>query len=109
MAKKAHIFHEAGDDLASWIDTTATDLADGFYDGTKAPFSADVPEREKLDYYEDRLFLPDGTPNQEGRSAEMARIGVEGYARVMQALSKRRQPQMTSVPLPQSQEVPGGY
>jgi len=76
---------EVANDLALWIDDTSTKVALAFAPG-RAPFSADLTEAQKLDYYTRALFNPDGTPNQQGRAREVARLGVEHFAQVYQAV-----------------------
>lgn len=111
MPKNDHLFHRVSAELGDWVDQMATTMATGMYDGDRAPFAADEPDDKLLDYYEARLFNPDGTPNEPNRQAEIQRVGPEGYARVLLALGKRRgQPfQSTMSPPAQPvQEVPYG-
>lgn len=74
---------EVANDLAYWIDDVSTKVALAFAPG-RAPFSADLTEDQKLDYYTRALFNPDGTPNTAGRNREVARLGVERFAQVYQ-------------------------
>ena len=76
---------DIANDLALWIDDTATKVALAFAPG-RAPFSAQVTEEQKLEFYTAQLFNPDGSPNQQGRSKEIARLGPEGFANVYQAV-----------------------
>lgn len=94
---------EIASDLALWIDQTSTQIALAFAP-TRAPFSADVTEEQKLEYYRTRLFNPDGTPNAQGRQAELQRLGVEGFGLVYKAIIKRW-PELR-IPTPEPITVP---
>lgn len=75
-------------DLAVWIDQTATRIAAAMAPQGVAPFSAQISESEKLEYYRSALFNPDGTPNLQGRNQEMQRLGPEGFTQVYKAVLK---------------------
>lgn len=94
---------EVANDLALWIDQTANDIALAFAP-TRAPFAAQTTEQQKLDYYRSRLFNPDGSPNVEGRNAELQRLGVEGFGLVYKAII-RHWPEL-KIPTPAPIEVP---
>jgi hypothetical protein len=98
VAKKEHLFHQVASELSDWLGETSKELAFGLHDGDRPPFAADVGDNERLDYYENKLFNPDGTPNEQGRQAEIARIGPAGYAQVLLALTKRRGQPFPSIP-----------
>lgn len=111
MPKTEHLFHRVSGELGDWVDTMSDAMAEGMHDGTRPPFGADEPEDKLLDYYEARLFNPDGTPNEPNRQAEIARVGPDGYARVLLALQKRRAKAFPGAPDPVQvpQEVESGY
>jgi hypothetical protein len=94
---------EIANDLAIWIDQTATEIALAFAP-TRAPFSANVTEEQKLQYYRSQLFNPDGTPNAAGRTAQLQRLGVEGFGIVYKAVIKRW-PELR-IPSPEPISVP---
>lgn len=73
-------------DLANWIDQTSTQIAAAMAPQGVAPFAADLDETQKLEYYRSMLFNPDGTPNLQGRSAEINRLGPQGFASVYKAV-----------------------
>ena len=75
-------------DLALWIDQTSTRIAAALAPQGIAPFSADIDETQKLEYYRAQLFNPDGTPNLQGRAAQMQRLGPEGFTLVYKAVLK---------------------
>jgi hypothetical protein len=79
---------EIANDLALWIDQTSTEIALAFAP-TRAPFSANVTEEQKLEFYRTRLFNPDGTPNEAGRQAELQRLGTTGFTQVYKAVIHR--------------------
>lgn len=83
-----NMLDDVANDLALWIDKTATEVALAFAPA-RAPFSAKITEDQKLEFYKSRLFNPDGTPNQAGRQAEVARLGPEGFGQVYMAVVAR--------------------
>ena len=75
-------------DLAAWIDQTSTRIAAAMAPQGVAPFAADLDETQKLEYYRDQLFNPDGTPNLQGRQAQIQRLGPEGFTQVYKEVLK---------------------
>jgi hypothetical protein len=90
------LLEDVANDLALWIDETASKVALAFAPA-RAPFSAQVTEAQKLEYYTRRLFNADGTPNQQGRAQEVARLGAEGFSQVYQAVV-RAHPELRPAP-----------
>jgi hypothetical protein len=82
------MLEDVANDLAIWIDQTANQIALAFA-ATRAPFAAQTTEEQKLEYYRQKLFNPDGSPNAQGRQAELQRLGVEGFGLVYKAIIKR--------------------
>lgn len=91
-------------DLAMWIDNTADEVARAFAPA-RAPFSAQITEEQKLGFYKDRIFNPDGSPNQAGRQAEIQRLGAEGFGHVYQQVLARypelRPPPQAEIEVPE--------
>src|ERR1700754_190991 len=85
MPGRQNFLDDVSNDLALWIDQTATEVALAFAPA-RAPFSANVTEQQKLEFYRARLFNPDGSPNSQGRSEEIGRLGAEGFGRVYKAV-----------------------
>jgi hypothetical protein len=77
---------EVAIDLASWIDNTAEEIALAMAPRGQQPFAAQMSDKQKLDYYTSRLFNPDGSPNMQGRTQELQRLGPEGFANVYKAV-----------------------
>lgn|SRR5215467_687461 len=75
-------------DLAAWLDQTSTQIAAAMAPQGVAPFAAPLSETDKLEYYRNQLFNPDGTPNLQGRAAQMARMGPEQFTQVFKAVLK---------------------
>jgi hypothetical protein len=103
MSPQQTMMDEVANDLALWIDETATNIALAFAP-TRAPFAAKTTEQQKLEYYRSRLFNPDGSPNEQGRSEELRRLGVEGFGLVYKSII-RRWPEL-KIPTPPPIEVP---
>lgn len=82
---RSTMLDDVSNDLALWIDDVSSKVALAFAPG-RAPFSADLTENQKLDYYARALFNPDGSPNQQGRQREVARLGVEQFGQVYKAV-----------------------
>jgi hypothetical protein len=72
-------------DLALWLDQTASKVALAFAPA-RSPFAARTTEQDKLDFYKAQLFNADGTPNVQGRSQQLARLGPESFAQVYKAV-----------------------
>lgn len=92
------MLEEVANDLALWVDQTATEVALAFAPG-RAPFAANMTESQKLDFYTRQLFNPDGSPNVQGRAQQVARLGVEQFAQVYQAVV-RANPELKPPPVP---------
>lgn len=85
---KSNLLDDVATDLALWIDQISTDVAVAFA-ANHAPFSATVSEEQKLEFYKSRLFNADGSPNAQGRTEELARLGSDGFGQVYKAVIKR--------------------
>lgn len=83
--QRSTMLDDVANDLAFWIDDTANKVALAFAPG-RAPFSAQLTEAQKLEFYTRQLFNPDGSPNTAGRSQQIARLGAEGFGQVYQAV-----------------------
>lgn len=88
MRQSTNTFDLIANDLASWIDATATQMAEALMAGGTAPFAAQITEDDKLRYYTSRFFNPDSSPNLQDRAQEMQRLGPENFALVFKAVMK---------------------
>lgn len=75
-------------DLAQWMDRISDEVADSMLGGASAPFAARLTEAQKVQYYTAQLFNPDGTPNPQGRDAQLQRLGPRGFRLVYDAVIK---------------------
>ena len=106
-----NVLDQISNDLALWIDQTATRIAAAMAPQGTAPFAAQLSETDKLEYYRAQLFNPDGSPNVQGRAPLIARLGPEGFTLVYKAVMKAypqlklpTPPGMTQGPI---QQTPG--
>jgi hypothetical protein len=65
-----------------------TDLTRSFQAGGRSPFAAPTTEAQKLAFYKRAFFNKDGSPNQAGRKATMARIGLDGPTGYVETMRK---------------------
>lgn len=101
---KTTMFDDVANDLALWIDETASKVALALAPRT-APFAITLTEAQKLDVYTRQLFNPDGSPNQAGRQAQLARLGPEGFAQVYKAVVRAHPELRPNMPDPDSIEA----
>lgn len=84
----SNLLDDVANDLAVWIDQTATEVALAFA-RARPPFAAHVTEEDKLQFYRAMLFNPDGSPNAAGRDEQLQRLGSDGFADVFKAVTRR--------------------
>ncbi|HXI15864.1 MAG TPA: hypothetical protein VNM48_05790 [Chloroflexota bacterium] len=77
------------EDVAAYIEDSASYLAEAMLEDGRAPFEARLTEQERYDYFRGLLWNEDGTPNQEGRQHLMGSGGVDEYARVYRWVTAR--------------------
>jgi len=75
-------------DLALWLDQESSKIALAMAPQGVSPFAAPISETQKLEYYRDQLFNPDGAPNLQGRNAQIQRLGPQGFTQVYKAVIK---------------------
>jgi hypothetical protein len=88
LPKPQTVLDSVATDLALWLDQESTRIAAAMAPQGVAPFSADLSEEQKLQYYRDALFNPDGTPNLSGRQEQIARLGPQSFTQVYKAVIK---------------------
>jgi hypothetical protein len=86
MSDRVETYDLIAADLAQWLDETSTQLAIAMSPQGVAPFAAPISEQQKLAYYSSQLFNADGTPNEQGRNAELQRLGPIGFRTVYRAV-----------------------
>lgn len=99
MPAREHIFEQVSSDLAQWLDDTSTKMVDSLKGGGRAPFAANANESEKMHYYDQTLFNPDGSPNVQQRMAELHRLGITEYTKALAQVTKMRQDRMSGTTL----------
>lgn len=109
MARGQNMLDDVASDLAIWIDQTATEVALAFAPA-RSPFSAKITEDQKLEFYKNRIFNPDGSPNIQGRQQEMARLGPEGFGQVYKAVVAKypelKPPEQPEITVPEEWPTP---
>lgn len=78
------------DQLTDWLEGMPQRIAERWTGNGRAPFAQQVSTAKALAYYNRTFYNPDGTPNVQGRNAELERLGVDGYAKAMRAVMKHR-------------------
>src|SRR5688500_6251129 len=113
MAKPTkHPYDEVADEILDWLQTEPDYFIEALRGGKQTPFSADVSEAQKMDYYRRQVFQmnPDGSvdyskPNGDGRDLLIKRVGIKGYTEIMsQIMPNSRQGGMRQLPLPSPEE-----
>lgn len=87
MPRQQHGYEQVSQDLADWIETRSDQMVEAMKEGGRAPFEAPMTAKEKLDFYTEKLFNADGTPNTQGRQSLINTLGVGGYVRVSQVVN----------------------
>ena len=119
-----HPFDSVADQTLEWIQETTDYAVEALRGGYRTPFSANITEAQKLDYYRRRLFTqnPDGSidfskPNHGERDKLLKKLGTKTYAEIMTTVLPQNG---QSRPLPDDDEedydeeeettyTPGGY
>jgi hypothetical protein len=84
--KSRDVYSMVAEDLAWWLEDTSTKLAVGMSPQGVAPFAAALTTDQKIAFYRDTIFNPDGTPNVQGRTDLLARLGPLGFRQVYTAV-----------------------
>lgn len=97
MPESEHPYDSIADELGDWMNGEVDYYVEAMRGGHRAPFSADVSEQDKLDYYRRQMYMtaPDGTvqydkPNGAGRDKIIDRLGLTQYAQIMDAVRPKR-------------------
>ena len=93
-----HMWDQVADEIVSWIEGESDWYAAELMGNSPAPFSKELSEKEKQEYYESQMYKPDGSPNDAGRQQVLQRIGIENYIPLMQELDKKRTKPITEEP-----------
>jgi hypothetical protein len=84
--KPRDVYTLVAEDLAWWLDDTSTKLAIAMSPQGVAPFAAVLTTDQKLQFYRDTIFNADGSPNVQGRTDLLARLGPLGFRQVYTAV-----------------------
>ena len=88
--RSQHPFDSVADQTLEWIQETTDYAVEALRGGYRTPFSANITEAQKLDYYRRKMFVqnPDGSidyskPNRAERDKLLQKLGTKAYAEVM--------------------------
>lgn len=93
-----HVWEQAVQIVAEWIDETAVSLIDAIRDGGPIPFSARISRAEKIAYFRELLYNPDGSENAAGRDFIMQTYGPQGLAQAITAVLRADRRKMLGGP-----------
>lgn len=85
---KTHVADLIADEVLEWLDRTAEAVAEALLGSPFAPQVEQPSQAERLAYFREQFFNPDGTPNLPGRDAVLQTHGPEQYETIALALSK---------------------
>lgn len=88
MPKQQHLLDLVASDIADWVESMSDQLVGALTEGGIAPFAANVDNKQKLTYFESKIYLPDGSINVAGRNELMGQYGPDGYAAIMRSVLK---------------------
>jgi hypothetical protein len=86
MAPKQHLLDLVATDIAEWVESMSDQLVNALTEGGVAPFAANVDNKQKLAYFQSKIYLPDGSINVQGRNELMTTYGPDGYAAIMRTV-----------------------
>jgi hypothetical protein len=96
MPEQEHPFDGIAQDLQDWMTGEVDYYVEAMRGGYRSPFSADVSEKAKLDYYRRQMYAvkPDGAvqydqPNSAGRDKLLKSVGVQAYAEIYDAVKPK--------------------
>lgn len=92
-----HPLEEVSDEIALWLDEMSQDVAAALIDRGRGPFTRRLKPAEAFSFYDEQFFLPDGSPNVQGRAREMDRLGAADFAKNMRMVVRIRTEGLQSV------------
>lgn len=82
-----HVWEQVAEQLGQWLESEPDVIAEQLFGGgRRAPFAGKATEKEKLAYYRSQFFNDNGSPNEQGRTELLNRVGVDGYTQIYNAL-----------------------
>lgn len=105
MPQKKHLIDQVVDDLGAWMTTTRQHLVEGFYQGDRAPFAADIPGTEAVALYRDKLF-PDGQRDEAEIDRFLKSRGESAYARLLLEIDRMNKRDLKTEAPPRPAEPP---
>jgi hypothetical protein len=106
--KPRDVYTLVAEDLAYWLEDMSDKLAMAMSPQGVAPFAAALTEDQKVTYYRNALFTPDGQPNLQGRTDLLNRLGPQGFRAVYTAvINAYPQLRIPTPPIPGQPPMPG--
>jgi hypothetical protein len=91
---RPHLYEEVAEDIASYVEQEARNLAEAMAGGGRVPFSAKLTRAEQEQYYVDEysehVYNKDGSPNEEGRAYLVKKFGADGFSAIARAVMRAR-------------------
>ena len=85
---KQHSLDRVAEDLAEWLERVSDEIVEALIEDGRSPFGAGASVGQRLGYYAEQLWLPDGQPNPEGRQRLLQQLGPDGYASVYRTVAQ---------------------
>lgn len=97
MPTRQHSLDRLVDEVAEYIESMSDFLADAMLEDGVAPFEAHITDAQRFAYFNELLWNPDGTPNQQGRQHLVDTQGLDEYVRTFRWVETRRNRELRGV------------
>jgi len=93
------LYQRVATHLATWLTEAPKRVAQAWTAGNQdeTPFAAQTTQAQRLEYFQQLAFGPDGAPNVAGRQQLLEQYGVAGYAQILRTLLRHQQQGPASV------------
>ena len=84
--------------ISTWLSEMPRQVVARWVGEGPAPFAARASQKQLLEFYDRAFFQPDGSPNVEGRQAQLDRLGIRQYAETVRAVLRYREQGALALP-----------